>query len=53
MRRLIVFLQQSSVEWCSSLWLHLVSEVRDNFLSRHEIKPVLQAQQALRARPRI
>jgi hypothetical protein len=26
-RRLIVFLQQSSVEWCSSLWLHLIAEV--------------------------
>ncbi len=25
--RLIVFLQQSSVEWCSSLWMHLVAEV--------------------------
>ena len=25
--RLILFLQQSSVEWCSSLWLHVVQAV--------------------------
>jgi hypothetical protein len=31
MRRLIVFLQQSSVEWASSLWLHVVQEVDPQF----------------------
>jgi len=25
--RIILFLQQSSVEWCSSLWLHVVQQV--------------------------
>jgi hypothetical protein len=25
--RLILFLQQSSVEWCSSLWMHVLQEV--------------------------
>ena len=29
--RLILFLQQSSVEWCSSLWMHVVQEVDPNF----------------------
>eukprot|EP00899_Mesostigma_viride_P015033 jgi/Mesvir1/23530/Mv18231-RA.1 len=29
--RLILFLQQSSVEWCSSLWLHVVQEVDPTF----------------------
>ena len=28
--RLILFLQQSSVEWCSSLWLHVVQAVDPN-----------------------
>lgn len=27
MRRLILFLQQSSVEWASSLWMHVVQEL--------------------------
>ena len=31
--RLLLFLQQSSVEWCSALWLHVVQEV-DPTLSR-------------------
>eukprot|EP00854_Cymbomonas_tetramitiformis_P004668 gene4668-5716_t len=31
--RIILFLQQSSVEWCSSMWLHVVQEV-DPSLSR-------------------
>jgi hypothetical protein len=26
-RRLILFLQQSSVEWASSLWMHVVQEL--------------------------
>ncbi|KAK9808620.1 hypothetical protein WJX72_000661 [[Myrmecia] bisecta] len=30
--RLILFLQQSSVEWCSSLWLHVIQEVDPNFM---------------------
>jgi hypothetical protein len=30
-RRLILFLQQSSVEWASSLWLHVVQEVDPTF----------------------
>lgn len=29
--RLILFLQQSSVEWCSSLWMHVVQEVDPHF----------------------
>lgn len=29
--RLILFLQQSSVEWCSSLWMHVIQEVDPNF----------------------
>ncbi|GMH41703.1 hypothetical protein BSKO_09613 [Bryopsis sp. KO-2023] len=29
--RLILFLQQSSVEWASSLWMHVVMEVDPNF----------------------
>ncbi|KAK9825379.1 hypothetical protein WJX81_007027 [Elliptochloris bilobata] len=29
--RLILFLQQSSVEWCSSLWMHVVQEVDPDF----------------------
>ena len=29
--RLILFLQQSSVEWCSSLWMHVVQEVDPEF----------------------
>ena len=29
--RLILFLQQSSVEWASSLWLHVVQEVDPTF----------------------
>lgn len=29
--RLILFLQQSSVEWCSSLWMHIVQEVDPHF----------------------
>ncbi|BDA44188.1 Dynamin-related protein 5A [Coccomyxa sp. Obi] len=29
--RLILFLQQSSVEWCSSLWMHVVQELDPNF----------------------
>lgn len=29
--RLILFLQQSSVEWCSSLWMHIIQEVDPNF----------------------
>ncbi|KAK9832230.1 hypothetical protein WJX74_003725 [Apatococcus lobatus] len=29
--RLILFLQQSSVEWCSALWMHVVQEVDPNF----------------------
>lgn len=29
--RLILFLQQSSVEWASSLWLNVVQEVDPNF----------------------
>ena len=29
--RLILFLQQSSVEWASSLWLHVVQELDPNF----------------------
>lgn len=29
--RLILFLQQSSVEWASSLWLHVVQEVDPHF----------------------
>ena len=27
LRRLILFLQQSSVEWASSLWMHVVQEL--------------------------
>jgi hypothetical protein len=30
-RRLILFLQQSSVEWASSLWLKVVQEVDPTF----------------------
>ena len=30
-RRLILFLQQSSVEWASSLWLNVVQEVDPSF----------------------
>lgn len=29
--RLILFLQQSSVEWASSLWLHVIQEVDPTF----------------------
>lgn len=29
--RLILFLQQSSVEWASSLWMHVVQEVDPTF----------------------
>lgn len=29
--RLILFLQQSSVEWCSSLWMHVIQEVDPQF----------------------
>lgn len=29
--RLILFLQQSSVEWCSSLWMHVLQEVDPGF----------------------
>jgi hypothetical protein len=29
--RLILFLQQSSVEWCSSLWMHVLQEVDPDF----------------------
>ena len=29
--RLILFLQQSSVEWCSSLWMHVVQDVDPSF----------------------
>lgn len=29
--RLILFLQQSSVEWCSSLWMHIVQEVDPHY----------------------
>ena len=29
--RIILFLQQSSVEWCSSLWLHVLQEVDPHF----------------------
>ncbi|KAK9915687.1 hypothetical protein WJX75_002660 [Coccomyxa subellipsoidea] len=29
--RLILFLQQSSVEWCSSLWMHVVQELDPHF----------------------
>lgn len=29
--RLIVFLQQSSVEWCSSMWMHVIQEVDPTF----------------------
>lgn len=29
--RLILFLQQSSVEWCSSLWMHVLQEVDPTF----------------------
>ena len=31
MRRLILFLQQSSVEWASSLWMHVVQELDPEF----------------------
>ena len=27
----MLFLQQSSVEWCSSLWMHVIQEVDPNF----------------------
>lgn len=44
--RLILFLQQSSVEWCSSLWMHIIAEVRGmHGLSRIQLpKPVLSQQ---------
>ena len=29
--RLILFLQQSSVEWASSLWMHVVQELDPEF----------------------
>lgn len=29
--RLLLFLQQSSVEWCSSLWLDAIREIDPNF----------------------
>jgi hypothetical protein len=29
--RLILFLQQSSVEWCSSLWLDAIREIDPSF----------------------
>ncbi|KAL4853400.1 Dynamin-related protein 5A [Chlorella vulgaris] len=29
--RLILFLQQSSVEWCSSMWMHIIQEVDPHF----------------------
>jgi hypothetical protein len=29
--RLILFLQQSSVEWCSSLWMHVLQEVDPHY----------------------
>jgi hypothetical protein len=29
--RLILFLQQSSVEWASSLWMHVIQEVDPTF----------------------
>lgn len=29
--RLILFLQQSSVEWCSSLWMHIIQEVDPHY----------------------
>ncbi|PSC67591.1 dynamin-related GTPase [Micractinium conductrix] len=29
--RLILFLQQSSVEWCSSLWMHILQEVDPHY----------------------
>lgn len=35
--RLILFLQQSSVEWCSSLWMHIVQEVDPHFQRTGEI----------------
>ena len=31
LRRLILFLQQSSVEWASSLWMHVVQELDPEF----------------------
>ena len=31
LRRLILFLQQSSVEWASSLWMHVVQELDPDF----------------------
>ena len=31
MCRLILFLQQSSVEWASSLWMHVVQELDPEF----------------------
>ena len=31
MRRLILFLQQSSVEWASCLWMHVVQELDPEF----------------------
>ena len=29
--RLILFLQQSSVEWCSSLWMHVIQDVDPHY----------------------
>jgi hypothetical protein len=29
--RLVLFLQQSSVEWCSSLWMDIIKEVDPTF----------------------
>jgi hypothetical protein len=41
--RLILFLQQSSVEWASSLWLHVVQEVDPTF--RWDCAPLALAKQ--------
>lgn len=30
LHRLILFLQQASVEWCSSLWMHVIQEIDPN-----------------------
>ena len=47
-RRLILFLQQSSVEWCSSLWLHVIQELDPNFqrtVRRRMLASILSAHQ--------
>lgn len=37
--RLILFLQQSSVEWASSLWMHVVQELDPQYQRTVSVSP--------------